>query len=139
MTKRKKEVEVDCSEKKDFEIDWKSVMDDDGDGKEDEVPELEIVNAKTQPLPPPSIIISDDQMACQKSLTDHALDEELERNKAYLVKLGPSLPDKGEKIRFKIASLEEEKKHRVLRRSKMVCIHIQLHTIFFVWLVFRGG
>lgn len=119
--RKRKEVEVDSVEKKDFEIDWKTVMDDDDGGKEDEVPELEIVNTKTQPLPPPSTLLSDDQMDCQKSVTDQALEDELQRNKAYLVKLGPGLPDKGEKIRFKIASLEEEKKRRV---SKMVCIYI---------------
>ncbi|VVA94071.1 unnamed protein product [Arabis nemorensis] len=94
------------------------MMEDDDGGKEDEVPELEIVNPKTQPLPlpPPSTLLSDDQMDCQKSVTDQALEDELQRNKAYLVKLGPGLPDKGEKIRFKIASLEEEKRRRV---SKM--------------------
>ncbi|KFK40803.1 hypothetical protein AALP_AA2G043200 [Arabis alpina] len=118
MMKRKK-VEVDSVEKKDFEIDWKTVMNDDDDGgKEDKAPELLIVNPKTQPLPP-STLLSDDQMHCHKSLTDHALNDELERMKAHLVTLGPGLPDKGEKIRFKIASLEEEKKRRVLLRSEM--------------------
>ncbi|ESQ29464.1 hypothetical protein EUTSA_v10023376mg [Eutrema salsugineum] len=124
MTTRKKEEEdVDSVEKKDFEIDWKSVMEDDendGTGKEDKVPELEIVNAKTLPPPPPlSTFLSADQMNSQKTLSDHALDELLERNKSHLVKLGPSLPDNGEKIRSKIASLEEEKRSRALRRSKM--------------------
>lgn len=125
MTKRKKEVDVTCVEKKDFVIDWKSAMDDDDDGgggggKEDEVLELEIVTTKTQPF------FSDDQTDSQKSLTDRALDDQLERNKSYLVTLGPSLSDKGEKIRLKIASLQEEKQRRALWRTKMVCISLSV-------------
>ncbi|CAH2047562.1 unnamed protein product, partial [Thlaspi arvense] len=116
-------IEVDSVEKKekDFEINWNTVMEeDDGGGKEDEVPKLVIVSTKTlPPPPPPSTIFSGDQMDCQKKLTDHALEDQLERNKSHLVKLGPSLPDKGERIRLKIASLEEEKQRRALRRSKM--------------------
>ncbi|AAC24055.1 Contains similarity to protein-tyrosine phosphatase 2 gb/L15420 from Dictyostelium discoideum. EST gb/N38718 comes from this g [Arabidopsis thaliana] len=104
MTKRKKEViDVDCSEKKDFVIDWSSAMD-----KEDEVPELEIVNTTKPTPPPPPTFFSDDQTDSPKLLTDRDLDEQLERKKAILT-LGPGLPDKGEKIRLKIADLEEEK------------------------------
>ncbi|CAD5315894.1 unnamed protein product [Arabidopsis thaliana] len=114
MTKRKKEViDVDCSEKKDFVIDWSSAMD-----KEDEVPELEIVNTTKPTPPPPPTFFSDDQTDSPKLLTDRDLDEQLERKKAILT-LGPGLPDKGEKIRLKIADLEEEKQRRVLEGSKM--------------------
>jgi len=123
MTKRKKEViDVDCSEKKDFVIDWSSAMD-----KEDEVPELEIVNTTKPTPPPPPTFFSDDQTDSPKLLTDRDLDEQLERKKAILT-LGPGLPDKGEKIRLKIADLEEEKQRRVLEGSKMVRILIQLHA-----------
>ncbi|CAH8256391.1 unnamed protein product [Arabidopsis lyrata] len=115
MTKRKKEVvDVDCSEKKDFVIDWSSAMD-----KEDEVPELEIVNTTKPPPPQTPTFLSDDQTDSQISLTDRALDEQLERSKTNLVTLGPGLPDKGERIRLRIVYLEEEKQRRVLDRSKM--------------------
>ncbi|CAN6865695.1 unnamed protein product [Brassica oleracea] len=114
MTKGKHEVEKesDSSDKKAFTIDWNSVQEDGGgDGKEHKVPELLIVNTQN-PLP-------GDQMDCHRNLTDHALDEQLERSKSHLVKLGPSLPDNGEKIRLNIASLEAEKQRRVLHRSNM--------------------
>ncbi|WZZ13522.1 ubiquitin-like-specific protease 1D [Brassica napus] len=115
MTKGKHEVEKesDSSDKKAFTIDWNSVLEDDagGGGKEHQVPELVIVNTQN-PLP-------GDQMDCHRNLTDHALDELLERNKSHLVKLGPGLPDNGEKIRLNIASLEAEKQRRVLHRSNM--------------------
>lgn len=118
MTKGKHEVEKesDSSDKKAFTIDWNSVLEDDagGGGKEHQVPELVIVNTQN-PLP-------GDQMDCHRNLTDHALDELLERNKSHLVKLGPGLPDNGEKIRLNIASLEAEKQRRVLHRSNMVRI-----------------
>ena len=78
------------------------------------MPELLIFNTQN-PLP-------GDQMDCHRNLTDHALDEQLERSKSHLVKLGPSLPDNGEKIRLNIASLEAEKQRRVLHRSNMVRI-----------------
>lgn len=124
----KEVVKVDYVEKKDFEIDWNSVMivDDDDGGKEDKVPELQIVSTKTQP----STIFSGDQMDSHKTLTDHALKELLERQKSHLVNFGPGLPDKGEKIRLKIASLEEEKQRRASLPSKMVCILIRLLAIF---------
>ncbi|KAF8075500.1 hypothetical protein N665_1090s0016 [Sinapis alba] len=120
MTKRRHEVEVeedsDSSEKKAFKIDWNSVLEDDG-GKEHHQPppELLIVNTKTPP--PSSSFLPGDQMDCHRNLTDHALDEQLERNKSHLVKLGPHLPDNGEKIRLNIASLEAEKQRRVLELS----------------------
>lgn len=117
MTKGKHEVEKesDSSDKKAFTIDWNSVLEDDGGGgKEHQVPELVIVNTQN-PLP-------GDQMDCHRNLTDHALDEQLERNKSHLVKLGPGLPDNGEKIRLNIASLEAEKQRRVLHLSNMVRI-----------------
>uniref|UniRef100_A0A1J3JAP5 Putative F-box protein n=1 Tax=Noccaea caerulescens TaxID=107243 RepID=A0A1J3JAP5_NOCCA len=53
-----------------------------------------------------------------RTLTDCALNEQLESNKSHLVKLGPTLPDNGEKIRNKIASLEEEKQRRASLASK---------------------
>ncbi|KAL1192066.1 Ubiquitin-like-specific protease 1D [Cardamine amara subsp. amara] len=96
---KKKEVDVDSSQKKEFEIDWASAMNEDGDGKV----ELEIVSHS----PPP-------QTESYKSLTDRVLDEKIERSKANLITLGPNLPDNGERIRLNLASLEEEK----LRRAK---------------------
>ncbi|KAG2302553.1 hypothetical protein Bca52824_031204 [Brassica carinata] len=128
MTKRKHEVEEqsDSSAKKAFKIDWNSVLEDEDDsrgggGKERQVPELLIVN--TKPHPPSSSSssssLSGDQMDCHRNITDRALDEQLERNKSHLVKLGPHLPDNGEKIRLSIASLEAEKQRRVLQRSNM--------------------
>lgn len=126
MTRRKNhqvdEEESESSEKKPLEIDWNSVLDDDeddgrGGGKEEhQVPELLIVNTKTHP---PSSIPGGDQMECHRNLTDRALDEQLERNRSHFVKLGPNLPDNGEKIRLNIASLEAEKQRRVLERSTM--------------------
>ncbi|XP_023643255.1 ubiquitin-like-specific protease 1D isoform X2 [Capsella rubella] len=114
MAKKKEEevvVDVDCSEKNDFVIDWDSAM----DKEQDELPELEIVNTKS----PPPTFLSDDQIDSQKTLTDRDIDDQLDRNKSLLVTLGPSLPDKGEKIRLKIVSLQEEKQRRVLQRSRM--------------------
>ncbi|XP_010473210.1 PREDICTED: ubiquitin-like-specific protease 1D [Camelina sativa] len=116
MTEYKtKELLVVDGKKKHFVIDWASVMDKE---QADQVPELEIVT-NTKPPPPPPTFLSGDQIDSQKSLTDRALNEQLERNKSHLVTLGPGLPDKGERIRLKIASLEEEKQRRVLQRSQM--------------------
>ncbi|CAH8388205.1 unnamed protein product [Eruca vesicaria subsp. sativa] len=130
MTKKKNhEVEVEedsdsLENKKSFKIDWNSVLDDDDDcsgGKEHQVPELLIVNTKAPPPthPPSSSSSSLPEMDCHRSLTDQALDEQLERNKSHLVKLGPSLPDNGERIILKIDSLEAEKQRRLLHRSTM--------------------
>lgn len=141
MTKRKHEVEEqsDSSAKKAFKIDWNSVLEDEDDsrgggGKERQVPELLIVN--TKPHPPSSSSssssLSGDQMDCHRNITDRALDEQLERNKSHLVKLGPHLPDNGEKIRLSIASLEAEKQRRVLQRSNMVRILITSCLIFLI-------
>lgn len=118
----KEVVDVDSFKKKDFVIDWASMA-----KEEDEVPELEIVTT----IPQPPTFLSDDQMDSHKSLTDRALNEQLERNRSLLVTVGSGLPDKGEKIRLKIASLEEEKQHRALQRSQMVCILIQSSVMGF--------
>ncbi|KAJ0265880.1 Ubiquitin-like-specific protease 1D [Hirschfeldia incana] len=127
MTKRNQQVEEDSEKKKPFEIDWDTVYDDDeeddgrrGGGKEHQVPEVLIVNTKTPPPPTSSSLLpGGDQMECHRNLSDHALDEQLERKRSHLVKLGPGLPDNGEKIRLNILSLEAEKQRRVLERSTM--------------------
>ena len=71
-------------------------------------------------VPPPSPAMLESQRRRDENSVD--LDELLERNKSHLVKLGPGLPDNGEKIRLNIASLEAEKQRRVLHRSNMVRI-----------------
>lgn len=137
MTRRNhrvEEEESESSEKKPLEIDWNFVLDDDDEddgGKEEhQVPELLIVNTKAHP-PSSSSLSGGDQMECHRNLTDRALDEQLERNKSHLVKLGPNLPDNGEKIRLNIASLEAEKQRRVLERSTMVRILITSSCLVF--------
>ncbi|XP_010553638.1 PREDICTED: ubiquitin-like-specific protease 1D [Tarenaya hassleriana] len=99
--------------KRKIDIDWVEVMRD-GGGEEDQLPELEVV--VTAKAPPVSV---DEQMDCEQSLTDQQLDEVLERQTSLLAKMGPKLPDGGEKIRAKIERLEEEKQRRMLRRPKM--------------------
>lgn len=98
----------------DLDSNWDVIM-----GRDDgEPPPLVIVKNTPQPQPQPTPSQREDFA----SISDKKLEEQIERNKIHVMKLGPTLPDKGEKLQLTIKAMEEEldqRKHR--RPAQMVC------------------
>lgn len=91
----------------DLDSNWDVIM-----GRDDgEPPPLVIVKNTPQPQPQPTPSQREDFA----SISDKKLEEQIERNKIHVMKLGPTLPDKGEKLQLTIKAMEEEldqRKHR---------------------------
>lgn len=91
----------------DLDSNWDVIM-----GRDDgEPPPLVIVKNTPQPQPEPTPSQREDFA----SISDKKLEEQIERNKIHVMKLGPTLPDKGEKLQLTIKAMEEEldqRKHR---------------------------
>lgn len=91
----------------DLDSNWDVIM-----GRDDgEPPPLVIVKNTPQPQPQPTPSQREDFA----SISDKKLEEQIERNKIHVMKLGPTLPDKGQKLQLTIKAMEEEldqRKHR---------------------------
>lgn len=91
----------------DLDSNWDVIM-----GRDDgEPPPVVIVKNTPQPQPQPTPSQREDFA----SISDKKLEEQIERNKIHVMKLGPTLPDKGEKLQLTIKAMEEEldkRKHR---------------------------
>lgn len=91
----------------DLDSNWDVIM-----GRDDgEPPPLVIVKNTPQPQPEPTPSQREDFA----SISDKKLEEQIERNKIHVMKLGPTLPDKGQKLQLTIKAMEEEldqRKHR---------------------------
>uniref|UniRef100_A0A6M2E9E6 Ubiquitin-like protease family profile domain-containing protein n=1 Tax=Populus davidiana TaxID=266767 RepID=A0A6M2E9E6_9ROSI len=91
----------------DLDSNWDVIM-----GRDDgEPPPLVIVKNTPQPQPEPT----PSQREEFASISDKKLEEQIERNKIHVMKLGPTLPDKGQKLQLTIKAMEEEldqRKHR---------------------------
>lgn len=92
----------------DLDSNWDVIM-----GRDDgEPPPLVIVKNTPQPQPQPTPSQREDFA----SISDKKLEEQIERNKIHVMKLGPTLPDKGEKLQLTIKAMEEELDQRKHRR-----------------------
>ncbi|XP_011007989.1 PREDICTED: ubiquitin-like-specific protease 1D [Populus euphratica] len=92
----------------DLDSNWDVIM-----GRDDgEPPPLVIVKNTPQLQPQPTLSQREDFA----SISDKKLEEQIERNKIHVVKLGRTLPDKGEKLQFTIKAMEEELDQRKHRR-----------------------
>lgn len=92
----------------DLDSNWDVIM-----GRDDgEPPPLVIVKNTPQPKPQPTPSQREDFA----SISDKKLEEQIERNKIHVMKLGPTLPDKGEKLQLTIKAMEEELDQRKHRR-----------------------
>lgn len=92
----------------DLDSNWDVIM-----GRDDgEPPPLVIVKNTPQPQPQPTPSHREDFA----SISDKKLEEQIERNKIHVMKLGPTLPDKGEKLQLTIKAMEEELDQRKHRR-----------------------
>ena len=116
--------------KRKLDLDWNKLL---STQPGDEEPPPPLVVIKTEPQPPPSksdAMGGDDQSKEDflENLTDHKLEEKIQRQQRNLECLGSKLPDKGKKIRDQLELLEEEKKRRTLSRAKMVCSLTNLLT-----------
>lgn len=92
----------------DLDSNWDVIMGRD----EGEPPPLVIVKNTPQPQPQPTPSQREDFA----SISDKKLEEQIERNKIHVMKLGPTLPDKGEKLQLTIKAMEEELDQRKHRR-----------------------
>ncbi|KAJ6771249.1 UBIQUITIN-LIKE PROTEASE 4-RELATED [Salix koriyanagi] len=103
-------MEEEKSKKRPLDLDsnWDVIM-----GRDDgEPPPLVIVKNTQQPQPQPTLSQREDFA----SISDKKLGEQIERNRIHVMKLGPTLPDKGEKLQFTIKAMEEELEQRKHRR-----------------------
>ncbi|KAF9673463.1 hypothetical protein SADUNF_Sadunf10G0027000 [Salix dunnii] len=103
-------MEEEKSKKRPLDLDsnWDLIM-----GRDDgEPPPLVIVKNTQQPQPQPTLCQREDFA----SISDKKLEEQIERNKIHVMKLGPTLPDKGEKLQLTIKAMEEELEQRKHRR-----------------------
>ncbi|KAG5236248.1 ubiquitin-specific protease 1D [Salix suchowensis] len=103
-------MEEEKSKKRPLDLDsnWDVIM-----GRDDgEPPPLVIVKNTQQPQPQPTPSQREDFA----SISDKKLGEQIERNRIHVMKLGPTLPDKGEKLQFTIKAMEEELEQRKHRR-----------------------
>ncbi|KAJ6356096.1 hypothetical protein OIU78_004247 [Salix suchowensis] len=103
-------MEEEKSKKRPLDLDsnWDVIM-----GRDDgEPPPLVIVKNTQQPQPQPTLSQREDFA----SISDKKLGEQIERNRIHVMKLGPTLPDKGEKLQFTIMAMEEELEQRKHRR-----------------------
>lgn len=92
----------------DLDSNWDVIM-----GRDDgEPPPLVIVKNTPQPQPQPTPSQREDFA----SISDKKLEEQIERNKIHVMKLGPTLPDKGQKLQLTIKAMEEELDQRKHRR-----------------------
>lgn len=92
----------------DLDSNWDVIM-----GRDDgEPPPLVIVKNTPQPQPQPTLSQREDFA----SISDKKLEEQIERNKIHVMKLGPTLPDKGQKLQLTIKAMEEELDQRKHRR-----------------------
>ncbi|KAJ9176401.1 hypothetical protein P3X46_011718 [Hevea brasiliensis] len=108
-------MEEENSKKRPLDLDWGVIL----DSNNGEPPPILIVKGDSQ-MPKPSPMSSDrsPREDCA-SMTDHELEDAIKRHKFNIAKFGPSLPDKGEKLRAWFNVLEDEHQRRKLRRSEM--------------------
>lgn len=109
-------MEEDNSKKRPLDLDWEVVL----DKNDAEPPALVIVKTTMEPPKPSPSITDHSQKEDHASMTDPELEEAIKRHRAHIVKLGPTLPDKGEKLRLAVKGLEDERERRKLQRPVMV-------------------
>ncbi|CAK7332701.1 unnamed protein product [Dovyalis caffra] len=100
-------MEEEKSKKRPLDLDstWDVII-----GRDDGEPPPLVIVKNTQPQPWQS------QKEGFASLSDKKLDEQIQRNRIHFLGIGPTLPDKGEKLRITIKAMEEERELRKLRR-----------------------
>ncbi|KAF2292737.1 hypothetical protein GH714_027739 [Hevea brasiliensis] len=108
-------MEEENSKKRPLDLDWDVIL----DSKDDEQQQILIVKGPTQ-LPKPSPMSTDHSPRedCA-SMTDRELEDGIKRQKLNIANLSPILPDKGEKLRALLKTLEDEYQRRKLRRPEM--------------------
>ncbi|XVF44019.1 hypothetical protein PTKIN_Ptkin02bG0086200 [Pterospermum kingtungense] len=112
----------DTNRKRKLELDWNQLLSKHS-GDEEPPPPLVVIQTEPQPLPRKSDAMgcADDQSKEEfwENLTDHKLEEKIQRQRLNLEHLASKLRDGGKKIRDQLDLLEEEKRRRTRSRAKM--------------------